>query len=240
MRLRELRDVYRGQDIYIVGTGPTLNVFPLDFLQDKICLSLNDAYKAHPAITPMALMHHQLYAHSDNDPNSDYHENLKNIKYPIVKVSGRDRLEIADWDHPYFYYFDWMHGIENIWSQTKDTDYLIYMRDGPSLHAALQIAWIVGASNVFTIGCDSCRLGGRHYANYEKNNIRDNDVPKRGVQRNYDAYVYGTLVVQEFLKRKGVNVVNLSPIIGYHLVDYQYDVLTGEVAIEDVCARESQ
>ena len=92
MWLRQLRDVFAGQDIYIVGTGPTLNVFPLEMLQDKICLSLNDAYKAHPAIAPMALMHHQLYAHTDKDTNSDYHGNLKNIKYPIVKAtdaSGR-------------------------------------------------------------------------------------------------------------------------------------------------------
>src|SRR5680860_533504 len=119
MRLRQLRDVFAGQDIYIVGTGPTLNVFPLEMLQDKICLSLNDAYKAHPAIAPMALMHHQLYAHTDKDTNSDYHGNLKNIKYPIVKATGRERAEVVDWDHPFFYYLDWSHDIDNIWSQTK-------------------------------------------------------------------------------------------------------------------------
>ena len=237
MRLRELRDVFAGQDIYIIGSGPTLNVFPLEYLQDKICLSLNDAYKAHPAVTPMALMHHQLYAHSGKSIDEDYHDHLKGIRYPIVKATGRERVEEVDWDHPYFYYFDWSHDIENIWTQTKDTDQLIYMREGCSLHAALQICWIAGASTIYTLGCDSRTLGGRHYAEYDKGNFRDDEVLKRGMQRNYDAYVFGALIIQEFLKRKGIQVINLSPIVGYHLVDYQYDVLRGEVPLEDVYER---
>ncbi|MEX0758593.1 MAG: hypothetical protein WD100_03335 [Tistlia sp.] len=237
MRLRELRDVYAGQDIYIVGTGPSINVFPMDFLEDKICLSLNDAYKAHPAVTPMALMHHQLYAHKGRSITAPYHENLKGIRYPIVKASGRNRAEVADWDHPFFYYFDWSHEIDDIWTQTKDTDELIYMREGCSLHAALQIAWIAGASTIFTIGCDSRTLGGKHYAAYDKDQFRDDEVLKRGNERNYDAYVYGGLVIQEFLRQKGVRVISLSGIVGYHLVDYQYDVLRGEVPLDDVLTR---
>ncbi len=234
MRIRELRDVFAGQDIYILGSGPSLNVFPLDFLDDKICLSLNDAYKAHPAIGPIAFMHHQVYAHSGPDETSPYHPHLKNIKYPIVKAFGRDRAEIVDWDNPYFYYCDFSHDISNIWSLRKDTDQLVYMREGSSLQAALQLCWIMGASTIFTIGCDSRTLGGLHYAKYDKNNFRDDEVLKRGVQRNYDAYVYGTLIIQEFLKQKGITVLNLSPIVGYHLVDYQYDVLNGVVPFEQV------
>lgn len=237
MRLRELRDVFAGQDIYIVGSGPTLNLFPLEFLRDKICLSLNDAYKAHPAITPIALMHHQLYAHDGNEIAANYHENFPGIKYPIVKATGRDRIEDVDWNHPYFYYFDWSHDIDSIWEQPKDSDRLIYMREGCSLHAALQIAWIMGAKTIFTIGCDSRTMGGRHYAQYDKSGFRDDEVLKRGVERNYDAYVYGTLVIQEFLKRKGINVMNISPIVGYHLVDFQFEVIQGNVPLDEVIAR---
>ena len=234
MRLRELRDVYKGQDIYIVGAGPSINLFPLDFLQDKICLALNHVYKSHPAIAPIALLHHQLYAHAGNKVTSPYHELFQNIKYPIVKATGRDRKEEYDPDHPYFYYYDWSHEIRDIWSLTKDTDRLIYMREGCALHAALQICWIMGAANVFTIGCDSRTIGGKHYADYDKDNFRDDEVLKRGEQRNYDAYVYGTLVIQEFLKRKGINVLNLSSIVGYQLVDYQYEVQIGNIDLDEV------
>jgi hypothetical protein len=234
MRLRELRDIYYNQDIYIVGSGPSVNLFPMEFLQDKICLSLNDAYKIHPAITPIALMHHQLYAHAGRDVDAPYHDHFKNIKYPIVKATGRERTEQFDWDHPYFYYFNWRHDIQNIWSATKETDDLYYTPDGCSLHAALMLCWIMGARNVFVIGCDSRTMGGKHYASYDKNNFRDDEVLKRGKQRNYDSYVFGTLIYQDFLKRKGINVFNLSPMVGYHLVDYQFEVLTGNVPMDSV------
>lgn len=237
MRLSELRDVYRGQDIYIVGTGPSTNIFPFEFLQGKICLSLNDAYKMHPAITPIALMHHEVYAHTDKQDPSSFHPYFQNIKYPIVKGSSRKKKEVVDWDNPRYYYYDWSLDIRDIWSMTKRTEYLYYTPEGCSLHAALQIAWILGAVNIFVIGCDSREIGGKHYALYDKNGIRDNQKLKGGVERNYDSYVEGTLIVQEFLRRKGVRVFNLSSMVGYHLIDLQYDFLSGEVPVDDLISK---
>ncbi|WP_198289164.1 hypothetical protein [Methyloversatilis thermotolerans] len=234
MRLRDLRDVYSGQEIYIVGSGPTTNVFPMDFLADKICMSLNDSFKIHPDVAPIALMHHQTYCREGNTIEAPLHPNFSGIKYPVVKGTGKDRTEAVDWDNPYFYFFDWNHDIEKIYEMSKNTDQLYYTPEGCSLHAAMQLAWIMGARTIYTIGCDSTTLGGRHYAQYDKNNFRDDEVLKRGQTRNYDSYVKGTLIVQDFLRRKGVRVLNLSPIVGYHLVDYQYEVLKGEVKVEEI------
>lgn len=234
MRLCDLRDVYRGQDLYIIGTAPTINTFPMDFFEGKICLSLNDAYKLHPAIAPVALMHHEIYAHTSKKALAPFHEGMERIKYPIVKGSSRKRREAVDWENPLYYYYDWSVDIENIWTMTKDTDYLYYTPDGCSLQAALQIAWIMGAKNVFIAGCDSRVMGGKHYANYNKDGIRDEEIPKRGGERNYDSYVYGELLAMEFLKRKGVNVFNLSTLIGYHMVDFQFDFLRGGIPLERI------
>lgn len=234
MRLRDLRDVYSGQEIYIVGSGPTANAFPMDFLADKICMSLNDSFKIHPAICPIAFMHHQTYCREGNSPEAPLHPNFSNIKYPIVKGTGKHRAEEVDWDNPYFYFFDWNHEIDQIYELTKSTDHLYYTPEGCSLHAAMQVAWIMGARTIYTIGCDSTTLGGKHYAQYDKNKFRDDEVLKRGQVRNYDSYVKGTLIVQDFLRRKGVHVLNLSPIVGYHMVDYQYEVLKGEIKVEEI------
>lgn len=234
MRLRELRDIYRNQDIYIVGSGPTANLFPMELLQDKICLGLNDAYKIHPAVTPIAFMHHSTYAHAGNNILAPYHDNFLNIRYPIVKGTGRTKEDVIDWDHPLFYFFDWSHEIEDVYRMTKETDILYYTPEGSSLHGALQICWIMGARNVFIIGCDSRTFGGKHYATYNKNNFRDDEVLKRGQQRNYNSYIYGSLIVRDFLQRKGMNILSLSPLFGYTLLDYQYDVIRGQVSMEDL------
>lgn len=236
MRLRELRDVYLNQDFYIVGSGPTSNLFPYEFLQDKICISLNDAFKIHPAIGPVALMHTSVYANQGKAHDASVHPHFETIRYPIAKVSSKVRLpdELADWDNPHFYYFDWSHQIEDIWKMTKETDYLYYTPEGCSLHGAMQVAWIMGAKNIFIIGCDSRTFGGLHYANYDKNQFRADEKLSNGAQRNYDSYVYGTLIVQDFLKSKGINVFNLSSIIGYHQVDLQFDVLKGNTPMDEI------
>lgn len=229
MRLRDLRDLYLHQDIYIVGTGPSVNVFPFDFLRDKICIGLNDAYKLHPAVGPIAFMHHEVYSHTGRQEDRPLHPNFLELKYPIVKGTSRARREQIDWDNPHYTFFDWSHDIDAVWTLTKTTDVLCYTPEGCSLHGALQVCWILGARNVFVIGCDSRTLGGKHYAEYDKNGIRHVDAQ----ERNYDSYVHGTLVVQEFLRRKGVNVFNLSGMIGYHQVDLQFDVLSGRVPMTE-------
>ncbi len=234
MRLRDLRDVYQGQEIYIVGSGPTANAFPMDFLADKVCMALNDSFKIHPAVAPIALMHHLTYCREGNTPEAPLHPHFDGIRYPVVKGTGKHRNEEVDWDNPCFYFFDWNHEIDRVYELDKQTDCLYYTPEGCSLHAALQLAWIMGARAVFTIGCDSMTIGGRHYAQYDKNRFRDDEVLKRGQQRNYDSYVKGTLIVQDFLRRKGVPVLNLSPIVGYHRVEFQHEVLQGNVPVSDL------
>ena len=238
MRLRDLQDVFLGQDIYIVGAGPSINFFPMEFLQDKICISLNDTYKRHPAISPIAFMHHESYARTSDAIGAPLHPNFRNLKYPIAKASGKVRLpgEIVDWENPDFYFFEWSHDIKNISNLTKETDVLYYTPEGCSQHAALQIAWLMGAQNIFCLGCDSRPMGGKHYADYDKNGIRAAEV-LAGPGRNYDSYVYGSLIVQDFLAKKGVNVFNLSNIIGFHMVDFQYDVLSGKKDLVEVHER---
>lgn len=237
MRLHELKDVYLGQDIYIIGAGPSINLFPPEFLADKICLSLNDTYKKHPAIKPIVIMNNPTYARRGGR-EAPFHPYFENIKYPVVKVSGRHRLwKGVDWDDSFFYCYDWSHEIETeIWKLTKDADRLYSTPDGCILHDALQLCWIMGARNVFIIGCDSRTMGGKHYADFDKDGFSADEAPKGILKtaRNYDSYIYGTLIAIEFLRQKGIHVFNLSNIIGYHLEDYQFDVLSGKVPLQSV------
>ena len=79
-------------------------------------------------------------------------------------------------------------------------------------------------------------LGGKHYAEYDKNKFRDQEVLKEG-QRNYDSYVQGTLIVQDFLRKKGINLFNLSSIIGYHMIEEQYDLLNNNADMDKIVSK---
>ena len=179
-------------------------------------------------------MHHLFYSRAGAKISDPIHPNFSSVKYPVVKAQGKNRNGRVDWENPYYYFYDWNHRIDEIYEMTKETDQLFYTPEGCSLHAALQLAWLMGAQTIYTIGCDSTTIGGYHYANYDKNKFRDDEVLKRGIVRNYDSYVKGSLIVQDFLQRKSVKVLNLSPIIGYHMIDYQYDVLNNGVGVADI------
>lgn len=225
MKLSVLTNLFPRSDIYIVGTGPSSSVFPFEVLEDEICIGLNDAYKMHPAVGPVSLMHHHLYSRAGKTVNDPFHDNFRFVKYPVVKASGRDGIANVSTDDSLFYTFNWSHEIQDLPLLTKHTDTLYYTPGGSALHAGLQLAWILGARRILVIGCDGTTLGGKHYSDFNKNGFRDDEVLKRGEQRNYDSYVEGTLAISAFLQKKGVSVFNLSSIIGYHLVEYQLEVM---------------
>jgi hypothetical protein len=225
MRLSELMNVFARQDIYIVGTGPSASVFPFEILYGQVCIGLNDAFKLHPAVGPVALMHHHLYSRSGKSPSDPFHENFRFISYPVVKESGSDGVPNIPVDDAIFYTYRWSHAINELPTQTKLTDTLFYTPEGSALHAGLQLAWILGARRIFVIGCDGTTLGGKHYADFNKNGFRDSEVLKRGEVRNYDSYVEGTLRIIQFLEKKGIPVINMSRLIGYHNLEIQLDRL---------------
>lgn len=225
MILAELADLFPQSDVYVVGTGPSSSVFPFEILQNEICIGLNDAYKMHPAIGPVALMHHHLYSRQGKTVHDQFHDNFRFIKYPVVKSAGRDGITNIPSTDPIFYTFNWSHDIDQLPLITKGTDTLYYTPGGSALHAGLQLAWILGAKRIFVVGCDGTTLGGKHYSDFNKNGFRDNEVLKRGELRDYDSYVQGTVAISSFLRRKGLSILNLSPLIGYHLLESQLEAL---------------
>lgn len=230
MKLSQLADRFINQSIFIVGTGPSASVFPFEILSGEICIGLNDAFKMHPCVGPVALMHHHLYSRQGDSADHPFHSNFQFVKYPVVKASGRDGAENLPDNDPLFYTFKWSHEIGQLPLLTKSTDTLYYTPGGSALHAGLQLAWILGASRIFVVGCDGTTLGGKHYSDYNKDGFRDDEVLKRGERRDYDSYVTGTLLISEFLKKKGVPVLNLSSLIGYHDLERQLSSLrTGAV-----------
>ena len=74
-------------------------------------------------------MHHVNYSVEGKHKNDKF-SNFYGIKYPVAKGRGRDTTVPIDWDHEYFYFYDWNHEIERIYELTKNTDILYYTPEG--------------------------------------------------------------------------------------------------------------
>ncbi len=64
MRVSDLyapKGPFVGEDIYIVGLGPSMKQFPKRALEGRICLLLNDAHRIFPKLGPVAFANHDSF-----------------------------------------------------------------------------------------------------------------------------------------------------------------------------------
>lgn len=215
-----------GQRIHIVGTGPSMSVFPQSILEDKFCVLLNDATRYFPKLGPVA-----------------FANNKAQLKFPSPKlthkiVKGRLRFdphpERTDnhvaWDDPDHYVFSYREprivDREGKHVQTTDKlshlderalwhepDYYFNVRGGSVAIFAVQFAILAGAAEIILVGCDCAEVSGEHYTSGKKNHQSTHD---------YAQYARGlTRVAQEAYKR-GIIMYSLSPFFGLGHHNFQY------------------
>jgi len=142
-RLAQYKDIHQGQRCVIIGNGPSLNDMDLSFLKDEITFGTNRIYLGFErfGFTP------------------DYYLSINPL---VIEQSTEEILEVPA---PKFLS---LHGIKHIPEDREDVMYLqsvdspIFSRDPCSgiwegytvTYASLQLAFYMGFSEVYLIGCD--------------------------------------------------------------------------------------
>lgn len=239
MRVSELypSNPLRGQDVYLVGLGPSMTVFPTEFLEDKICVLLNDAHKIFPSLGPVSFANHKVFldAPSDRTLVQVVKGRLKSDPFP-----ERDDNHVP-WDDRSTYVFSYRMAPhdpvdcynERLLFAEGEQDH--YWR-GPIAVFAAQFAVLCGARSVTAVGCDCGRLNGKDYCDPRLEQWR-RDLSKDAairlgktkqkdrhgrlrtveinVRHNYEDYAYGLIVVQDAAARRfNVPIVSMSPFFG--------------------------
>jgi hypothetical protein len=201
-KLDELYKRHVGQDIYIVGTGPTLRLFPLDFLKDKITIGLNQAYHhlhptyaltIHPYLIPIQRAQWRskwLTKIKQSDPSWDNHTSQQNDKFFYIFKNSIP----TNWD--------WLN-------PSLRPENSLYV--GCGIHTgAMHLACLMGAKTIFLIGCDFGSIGNQHHAHNQ--HIEPHQHSINDVYREYFFYAVKTReVLQQYYK---VTILNLSSTLG--------------------------
>jgi hypothetical protein len=215
----------RGHDVYIVGLGPSMRVFPTSFLKNKLCVLLNDASKIFQ-LGPIAFTNHKQWIEPVN---------IQHIKYQIVKARCKSDLNPhktdnhVPWNHQIYYCFSYR---EHPWDKVshydknqlwKEPDYYWNMKDGTVAIFAVQFALLAGAKSITLVGCDCIALQGQHYV--------AKDISKyKQKQHNYDNYAKGLLILrEEAQKRFNVPLLTLTPFCGLGREQTQYEFLSKQL-----------
>lgn len=212
----ELYGKHAGADIYVVGTGTSMRVFPPDFFRSKVVIGLNMAWKLLP-VQYCITIHPDLNIPEfmpDESPQSQITWVVGNRKAQAVLT--KSQFEYAE---KTFFFFNY-HGKPNHqpphepsesgrcieWVEEVSGDNL-YVWSSIS-QAGANLAANMGAKNIILVGCDNTDLVNNHHA-HEQHTRWKNSSPHHRYRQYYD----GLCEVRTALRRRNVNLVSLSPFL---------------------------
>lgn len=215
-----------GQRIHIIGTGPSMAVFPQKILEDKFCVLLNDATRYFPNLGPVAFANnkHQLKFPSPKlthkivkgrlrfDPNPERTDNHMPWDDPNHYVFSYREPQVVDRDGKYVKTGDTLSHLDEraLW---HEPDYYFNVKGGSVAIFAVQFAILAGASEICLVGCDCAEIRGEHYTAGKKNHQ---------AVHNYSQYAHGLLRVGRDAYKRGIPVTSLTPFYGLGHHEYQY------------------
>lgn len=225
--IEELDDIYPGEDIYIVGTGPSLRVFPRTYLDDKIVIGLNMAWKyvkttynitIHPDLNiPECIGWHGVDP-SDVGPWIIPEKKTRELISPttfelLAKTSFKfrynGRTNTAPKNEPS------TAGRIIKWVSHPE-DYALYNWTSIS-QSAMHLAYRMGAKNIFLVGCDNGQMLGNDHVKSQHTRWKGASSELR-----YSQYAEGTCEIRNQLLKRNINIFNLCTILGLHQPEQEF------------------
>ena len=212
----ELYGRHERDDIYVVGTGTSLRVFPLSFLEDKITIGLNMAWKllrVKYAITMVPHLNVPEFLEGES-PRPEISWITK-----MSKVRAACTPEQVGYAHEKFYIFETagrtsITGLDDPSEAGRVLDWVrkphpekLYLWTSIS-QSAVNLAANMGAKNVILVGCDNCALADDHHAHKQHTMWKGADPEVRYLQ-----YYEGLAEMRAVLRERGVNVISVSPFL---------------------------
>ncbi|MBI3315543.1 MAG: hypothetical protein HYZ87_01025 [Candidatus Omnitrophica bacterium] len=231
-KVTELYGLHAGEDIYIIGTGPSLRVFPLSLFEGRVTIGLNNAHEKVP-VRYSVTVHPDLYVPEFIGSQSalgpmDWivpYEKTKNLVSPEQFRRAEER----------FYFFD-SNGRKNSQPphEPSDAGRVLEWVKKPSgnflylwssiAQTAANLAANMGAKNIFLVGCDSAALLDNTHCFAKPTRWKGASPAVR-----YRQYYEGLAEVRAALRERGVNLVSVTPFMGLGRTEEDFKRLCGEL-----------
>jgi len=204
MEIFTLYDKHKGEDIYIVGTGPSMQFFPSEqFFDGRLTIGLNQAYRLAP-MTYSITVHPELVLEYNRIPDDKKHA----THWCIKAWKGPMHLSPRHPVHHVFQAGDPRHGHnpEFIKNRVKN---ILYQGRGVQ-QTAMNLACHMGAKTIILVGVDMCSLGDAHHGVDQHTRfcgLSPDDVYKE--YRDFTDHARGLI-----WEHHGIPVLSLTPFIG--------------------------
>lgn len=210
----ELKNNELGKDIYVLGSGKSLDYVEPSFFNGKITIGIGDVYKRFRCNYSVTKERQHL-ARRVKEANSTFivaefqNGNNHTSRNPDIPIEGLH------------YYFNHRHNDHRLHLEELDSDRIIV--SWGTVNTALHLACYLGAQNIILAGCDCGTIDGQ--SNFD--NYRDaNSAAPPSSKQWYDNWlkkIAGDIVIlANELRRRGLGVVSLNPFVNFQLEGHVY------------------
>jgi hypothetical protein len=217
--ITELKDKYKGSDIYVVGSGKSLDFYPLDFFENKLVIGVNRVFKKikcdYIVIKDFKNLDQYL---SQNAPiiMSEYESGLVH-----PKNSSRSKMHFG---FKKVYYFSHLNNdLTKIDKSVFGTDKIIVSYS--TITSAMHVAAYLGAKNVILVGHDCGTINGETTFNGYYKDITESAWTDFNQYKKWLSLIESqTVQVKENLKYfYNCNVISLNPFVSLKLEGNKFE-----------------
>lgn len=218
--VQELQNRHKGQDIYLIAGGKSLDYLDLNFFVNKVTVGLNHAYcrfKTSYMVVRDNNFFEDVYAASV-EQDAKLIAARMGFLGPVKRVENTPKSENKRMH--YTFETEWA-GPDGLDLNVIGSDQMIAGMS--SVTTALHVCAYLGASNVILCGVDGGRLDGeKYFAGY-----RDGTAPNVGESafvRWLGSVEKQIVQVRDRMREVyGCNVVSLNPFINFGLEGHSYE-----------------
>lgn len=218
-KITELKNIHKGEDIWVIGAGSSMDYVDSSFFENKISISVNQMYEHFPCeyVVGRDLMVRERWENTIKDLS-----NRKDIKFLYSRLhQGYGPVNsIIESDN--FYSFesgirDDVKGLECI-----GTDKMVCIRT--TLNTCIHLAAYMGAKNIMICGKDEGKIDGNlYYDGYVKSEWPDSEN-WNGIEHWLYLTSKNTMMVRDRIKEVyNCNIHSLNPFINFKLEGHKYE-----------------
>jgi len=217
--ITELKNTHKGEDIWIIGAGSSMDYVDPSFFENKITIGVNQMFQYFPC---EYVVGRDLAVRVRWDETVKELSNRKDIKFLYSRLHQGHGEENPIIPSDNFYEFesginDDIKGLECI-----GTDKMVAIRT--TLNTCINIAGYMGAKNIMICGKDEGKINGNlYYKGYVKDKW-----PDAGNWNGIEHWLYltekNTIMVRDRVKEVyDCNIHSLNPFINFKLEGNEYE-----------------
>jgi len=222
--IEDIRDKHKGEEIWVIGAGPSLDDYPIDFFEDKICVGMNWVFTTFIDIGDNIekFKSHAFYSVHEHKKEPDWIANhmpdLLNNCFLLLPSSRRagmvwweDYSDQPYYDYPYHMKWGEVGGLGVSASEqdfttmakciTDKEGRCSYVCNGTTLHWAIGAAAVLGAKKVYVVGGEAKGGWMKKHGSFYPN------IYPLGLELDMGHWRLGTKCLAKVFKPHGIEIV---------------------------------